>query len=152
MSGENEITVRLAYREDIPMMYEIEKRSFTTPWSYDAFEENFMNSYSVYVLAEYENEVIGFGGMQVLLGEAHIMNIAVAKDYRRKGSAQKILTLMKYEALKRSAEAMFLEVRVSNEPAKALYEKNGFERIALRKKYYSDTGEDAIVMMLRLQI
>ncbi len=143
----SEITVRLAYKEDLKAMHRVEMSSFSMPWSFDAFVENFYNVFSVYVLAEDENgEVVGFGGMQSIFEEAHIMNIAVLKEFRRRGIAEKMLSLMKTEAKARKAEKMFLEVRAGNTPAKELYRKHGFNEIAVRKGYYSDNGEDALIM------
>lgn len=146
----DEVTVRLAYKEDIRGMYAIEKSSFATPWSIDAFAENFFNNCSIYVLAEYEGRIIGFGGMQVILDEAHVMNVAVHGSKRRLGAATKMMELMFITAEKRGAKEMFLEVRSSNEPAKALYEKLGFKKLGVRKKYYSDNGEDAVIMKKKL--
>ncbi len=145
------INVRLAYKEDLAAMHAVEMSSFSMPWSYDAFVENFYNIFSVYVLAETENgEVVGFGGMQSIFEEAHIMNVAVDKNYRRMGIADKMLALMKDEARARKAEKMFLEVRIGNTPAKELYRKNGFKEMAVRKGYYSDNGEDAVIMVAEI--
>ncbi len=143
-------STRLAFKEDIHGMHAVEKSSFRTPWSYEAFEENFFNLYSVYVLAETEDKIIGFGGMQVIFDEAHVMNVAVLSDFRRQGVADSMLKLMQKEAKERGASIMFLEVRSSNAPARALYEKNGFTAAGVRKKYYSDNGEDAIIMTCAL--
>lgn len=145
-----DISVRLAYKEDIAAMYNVEKTSFPCPWSYDSFAENFYNLYSIYVLAENSDGVIGFGGMQVIFDEAHIMNVAVLKNYRRNGAASQMLELMMNEAKSRGAEKIFLEVRKSNLPAQALYRKHGFNMLAIREKYYSDNNEDAIIMAAEL--
>lgn len=142
----DEIVARLAYKEDIRGMYAIEKSSFNMPWSYDAFAENFYNNYSVYVLTECEEEIIGFGGMQVIFDEAHIMNVAVKKSKRRLGAATKMMELLISEARNRSVKSVFLEVRSGNDSAKNLYARQGFVPIAIRKQYYSDNNEDAIIM------
>lgn len=142
-----DINIRPAYREDIGGMYAVEKTSFATPWSYESFAENFYNAFSVYVLAETaEGEVVGFGGMQIIFEEAHIMNVAVKKEFRRKGIADGIIAFMKAYAKEKSVEHMLLEVRESNFPAQELYKKQGFSALTVRKKYYSDTNEDAIIM------
>ena len=146
----SDIVTRLAYKEDLKGMYEVERTSFGSPWSYDSFAENFYNPFSIYVLAQAEEDVLGFGGMQVIFEEAHVMNIAVLSAHRRKGIAGKILELMVQEAKQRGATIMFLEVRASNTPAKALYKKYGFVEMGIRRKYYSDNGEDAIIMTLEL--
>ena len=146
----SEIVTRLAYKEDLLGMYEVERTSFGSPWSYQSFAENFYNPFSIYVLAEEEESVLGFGGMQVIFDEAHVMNIAVLSEHRRRGIAGGILELMISEAKQRGAKIMFLEVRVSNAPARALYEKYGFVQMGIRKKYYSDNGEDAVIMTLEI--
>lgn len=143
--------VRLAYKEDLKGMYNVENLSFVNSWSYEAFKENFFNLFSIYVLAENENgDIVGFGGMQVIFEEAHIMNVAVLEQYRRKGIAGSLLELMMLQARERDAQTMFLEVRESNIPAQTLYKKYGFTEITIRKNYYSDNGENAIIMVAEL--
>ncbi|MBP3348706.1 MAG: ribosomal protein S18-alanine N-acetyltransferase [Clostridia bacterium] len=143
-------SVRLAYREDLKAMHRVESECFAAPWSYEAFEENFYNPFSIYTLAESDDEVVGFGGMQVIFDEAHIMNIAVLPSHRRQGLASDLLKLMIDEARARKAVIMFLEVRASNVPAQTLYKKFGFEPMGVRKQYYSDNNEDAVIMTLNL--
>ena len=143
--------IRLAYKEDLRSMYSVEKTSFAYPWSYDSFAENFYNAFSVYVLAENEYDgVVGFGGMQIIFDEAHIMNIAVKNDFRRKGIADGMLCFMMSYAKEKGAAKMFLEVRRGNLPAQALYLKHGFNVLTVRKNYYSDNGEDSIIMTAEL--
>lgn len=146
----DEITARLAYKQDLSGMYAIEKSSFPCPWSYAAFAENFYQESSVYILAENSSGIIGFGGMQIILDEAHIMNVAVTSNFRRMGAADKIIELMQSEAKKRGVAAMFLEVRMGNIAAQALYKKHGFSVMGVRKHYYSDNNEDAIIMIAKL--
>lgn len=147
----SEFNVRLAYKEDLKGMHNVESLSFAVPWSFEAFKENFFNLFSIYVLAETKDgTVVAFGGMQVVFEEAHVMNIAVLEEYRRKGIAGKLLELMMQEASKRDAQSMFLEVRQSNIPARNLYQKYGFTPVSVRKRYYSDNNEDAIIMAAEL--
>lgn len=147
----SDFNIRLAYKEDLKRMHNVENLSFPNPWSYESFKKNFFNPFSIYVLAEDENgEVVGFGGMQVIFEEAHIMNIAVLETYRRKGIADKMLELLMSQANERDAETMFLEVRKSNIPAQMLYAKHGFIKIYVRKSYYSDNNEDAVIMTAEL--
>ncbi len=147
----SEINVRLAYKEDLKGMHNIESSSFAAPWSFEAFKENFFNLFSIYVLAETDDgTMIGFGGMQVIFEEAHVMNIAVLEEHRRKGIAGQMLKLMMQEAKKRDAQTMMLEVRQSNAPARCLYQKYGFVPVSIRKGYYSDNNEDAIIMAAEL--
>ena len=90
--------------------------------------------------------IVGFAGMWVLYDEAHITTIGVDPDHRGRGLGELLLVSLFDEAIRRSAEWVTLEVRVSNQTAQALYEKYGFTRQGLRRRYYSDNGEDAYIM------
>ncbi|MBN1485487.1 MAG: ribosomal protein S18-alanine N-acetyltransferase [Chloroflexia bacterium] len=89
--------------------------------------------------------LLGYAGLQVLLDEGHVMNLAVHPGYRRRGIGELLLLHLFKEAKKRGAERLTLEVRVSNLAAQALYEKYGFQESGRRKRYYGD-GEDALIM------
>lgn len=143
-------SIRLANKEDAWAMYQVEKNSFATPWSYDNFAENVRHGLSVYFLAEYSGQVVGFGGMLIVMEEAHIMNVAVLPNFRKKGIGRALLQAMIAEAGRRNASAMFLEARVSNQIARSLYRSAGFAEIAVRKEYYTDTREDAVIMRLEI--
>lgn len=104
-------SIRLANKEDAWAMYQVEKNSFATPWSYDSFAENVRHGLSVYFLAEYSGQVVGFGGMLIVMEEAHIMNVAVLPNFRKKGIGRALLQAMIAEAGRRNASAMFLEAR-----------------------------------------
>lgn len=90
--------------------------------------------------------IIGFAGMWILLDEAHVTTIGVLPQYRGRGLGEMLLLDLFDEAMRRGAEWVTLEVRVSNEPAQALYTKYGFTRQGVRRRYYSDNGEDAYIM------
>lgn len=90
--------------------------------------------------------IVGIAGFWVMVDEAHITTIAVRKDYRRQGIGERLLISIIDMAAQMNAKVVTLEVRVSNAPAQALYEKYGFQRIGLRRAYYSDNGEDALLM------
>lgn len=90
--------------------------------------------------------IIGFAGMWILLDEAHVTTIGVTPEYRGHGLGELLLIDLFEEALRRGAEWMTLEVRVSNDTAQALYQKYGFTRQGVRRRYYSDNGEDAYIM------
>lgn len=90
--------------------------------------------------------IVGFAGMWILFDEAHITTIGVHPDYRGLGLGEYLIVELFVEAMKRGAEMMTLEVRVSNDSAQALYQKYGFTRQGLRRRYYSDNGEDAYIM------
>lgn len=92
------------------------------------------------------DQVVGFGGMWVLYDEAHVTTIGVAPSHRGRGLGELLLVDLFERAWERNAEWLTLEVRVSNDSAQALYHKYGFSRQGVRRRYYSDNGEDAYIM------
>lgn len=135
---------------DIDQVVEIEKQSFPTPWSTFAFTcEILDNNFANYLVLTPENDrscIIGYGGMWIILDESHVTNIAISPSYRGKGLGEYLLRQMIVTALAKGAEKMTLEVRVSNTNAQKLYKRLGFEAAGIRKGYYVDNNEDAIIM------
>ncbi|HEY8346420.1 MAG TPA: ribosomal protein S18-alanine N-acetyltransferase [Symbiobacteriaceae bacterium] len=133
---------------DLDGVMEVERLSFLTPWSRRDFLVELMQPFAVYIVARRGEQVVGYGGMHVIADQAHVTNIAVHPDHRGQGLGERIMRRLIELAAERGAERMTLEVRVSNTPARNLYEKLGFVTApgAVRKGYYTDTGEDAIVM------
>ncbi len=126
---------------------EIENQSFPTPWSKTAFyHEIAANDFAYYIVAMAGNKVAGYAGMWVILDEGHITTLAVHPDFRGQGIGTRLLNELIAEAGRRRCEKMTLEVRPSNDQALKLYEKNGFVSYGVRPGYYSDTGEDAVIM------
>ncbi|MEG6586831.1 ribosomal protein S18-alanine N-acetyltransferase [Dendrosporobacter sp. 1207_IL3150] len=142
----NEIIIRPMLAEDIEDVLAVEVLSFSTPWSQDAFESEITNKLAYYLVLEDNRQVIGYAGMWLILDEAHITNIAIIPQYRRSGLGEKLLLEMIQKAKLHGAASMTLEVRVSNNAAQCLYEKLGFEKRGIRKQYYTDTKEDALIM------
>ncbi|MDR5694341.1 MAG: ribosomal protein S18-alanine N-acetyltransferase [Armatimonadota bacterium] len=133
--------------EHLPRVLEIERVSFPTPWPQDAYLQEIRgNRLASYIVAKVEEEVVGYAGMWVILDEAHITTIAVDPRYRRQSIGERLLLALIEEAIRRGARWMTLEVRKSNTAAQALYRKYGFRDIGVRRGYYSDNREDAIVM------
>ncbi len=133
--------------EHLDQVLEIEKASFPTPWSRDAFKgEILQNDFAHYIVAVYDSAVIGYGGMWIILDEAHITNVAVRPDLRGKSIGKVLMLEIIRQAVVRGANSMTLEVRPSNKAARKLYHGLGFIERGLRKRYYSDTNEDAIIM------
>ncbi len=122
--------------KDIPQVVDIEQRSFNFPKPEAVFREDEHK----YLLAKDENKVVGYIGIEKILDEVHIINMAVDPDYRQQGIGKRLM-----QHVLNDEEVFFLEVRVSNENAKKIYEKYGFKVINIRKGYYAD-GEDAFVM------
>lgn len=143
--------VRLMTAEDIESVYEIELKSFETPWTLEAFnKEIHENELSVYHVLELNESVIGYGGMWKIVDELHVTNFAVLPDYRGKGYAHLLMDAMEDYGVIHGFKYMTLEVRRSNAVAIALYEKHGFVGAGYRPQYYVDSGEDALVMWREL--
>ncbi|MEQ4484227.1 ribosomal protein S18-alanine N-acetyltransferase [Cohnella silvisoli] len=138
---------RLMNLNDISTIVDIERESFTAPWSEEAFRNELtQNLFAKYMIMELEDTIVGYGGMWLIIDEAHITNIAIREKYRGLGYGKKLLHEMMRTALWLGAQRMTLEVRVSNERAQALYRKMGFYPSGVRPAYYSDNLEDALIM------
>lgn len=134
---------------DLDDVMEIEHASFSLPWSRWMFERELMDrKHSQFFVARSGDEIAGYIGFWLVLEEVHIVTIAVRSDYRRRGIGSILMLEALNEALRLGAERATLEVRVTNLPAQDLYKKLGFITVAIRKRFYSDTGEDAYVMWL----
>ncbi|MFZ5354317.1 MAG: tRNA (adenosine(37)-N6)-threonylcarbamoyltransferase complex dimerization subunit type 1 TsaB [Bacillota bacterium] len=145
------ILIRNMTSEDIVPVHEIEVLSFKTPWSKEAFtEEIHKNNLAKYVVAQIDDRVVGYGGMWQILDEGHITNIAVHPDYRKHKIGEKIVQALIQKAKDLNINRLTLEVRASNDAAIGLYRKLGFTDCGIRKGYYYDTGEDAIIMWKEL--
>ena len=123
--------------DDIAKVVEIEKVSFSAPKD----EVIFRDDQNKYLVARENDEIVGYIGVENISGETHIINMAAKDRFRKKGIGIKLV-----EAVLNDRDVFFLEVRASNAPAQNLYEKFGFKKVGLRKKYYADNGEDACVM------
>ena len=133
--------------EHIDQVVKIEEAVFPAPWSRRAFTyEVLHNSLARYVVALHGEKVVGYTGVWIILEEAHITNVAVHPDFRREGLGRALMLEMMRVAIYSGASRMTLEVRPSNTAARSLYESLGFCERGLRRRYYTDTGEDAIIM------
>lgn len=131
----------------MPEVIRIERESFSSPWSIQAFTyEILYNELSHYIVALLNGDVVGYGGMWVIMDEAHITNIAVDPNFRGQKIGYQLMKQLINKAIELGAVKMTLEVRPSNIPARKLYHKLGFEERGIRKNYYSDINEDAIIM------
>jgi ribosomal-protein-alanine N-acetyltransferase len=132
---------------DIAAVHEIERLSFQTPWPVYAFEQELSsNRLARYVVARSGQRVVGFGGLWLMVDEAHVTTFGVHPDWRRMGVGRRMLVALLDLAVQLSANRVTLEVRVSNEAAQRLYAELGFEVAGRRVAYYTDDGEDALVM------
>ncbi|TCZ76387.1 ribosomal-protein-alanine N-acetyltransferase [Paenibacillus albiflavus] len=145
--GNRSLEFRLMTIEDIPHIVNIERESFTTPWSATAFMNELTNNhFAKYMVMECDNEIAGYGGMWIIMDEAHVTNIAITGKFRGKKLGTRLLSEMQRTAAFLGAIRMTLEVRKSNDIAQNLYKKLGFSIVGVRPKYYTDNNEDALIM------
>ena len=143
----SECVIRRMVENDVDAVAAVEAATFPTPWSRDAFASEMRNVAARYLVAEVDGRVVGFAGAWIILDEAHVTNIAVLKEHRGHGFGRMLTAgLMQYLA-NLGAAYVTLEVRRSNEVAQRLYESLGFQRLGVRKRYYEDNGEDALIMV-----
>jgi [ribosomal protein S18]-alanine N-acetyltransferase len=148
---ESTCSFRLMKEEDIDQILVIEHESFTLPWSREAFyNELTLNQFAVYVVIEVDDQIVGYCGVWIIVDEAHITNIAILPEYRGKKLGGALMKRVMEIAKQQGAKTMTLEVRVSNEVAQSMYRKFGFQGGAIRKNYYTDNHEDALVMWVNL--
>ena len=140
------VNIRLLTSEDIPFVAEIEQLCFSEPWSENALQLLLQGKNAGFV-AEIDGFVAAYGGMLTVLDEGQITNVAVDPMYRRKGFGREIVCALIEYAEKNGIVSISLEVRESNEAAIALYESFGFCRRGLRKNFYREPTETAIVMV-----
>lgn len=141
------LPMRRAHVRDV---LEIERAVYPRPWSAALFfSELAQPKTRHYVIAVLDDKVIGYGGVMVHADEAHITNVAVEPDIQHRGVGRALMVNLMRTARERDANTVALEVRVSNWPAQRLYAWFGFRPIGVRKNYYAESGEDALVMMAR---
>lgn len=131
---------------DLKAILAIEERCFPDPWSEGIFRSALGDGLCFWLVAEMDGRPVGYAGMQSVLDEGYIDNVAVDPDFRRQGVASALLEGMVGEARRRSLRFLSLEVRAGNEGAIALYASFGFETLGRRKGYYLKPPEDALIM------
>ena len=145
----SDLVIREMTEDDLPGILEIERISFSTPWSEYSFLNELYKKYAISRTAVFEQNIVGYICTNYVLHEAHILNLAVHPDFRR----QKIATVLMDEALrelkKKGCVFIYLEVRASNTGAIKFYESFEFKVADIRKKYYINPTEDALLMMGR---
>ena len=132
---------------DVPDVHRIERASFSVPWPDDAYRAELTgNRLAAYLVARADGAVVGYGGIWMMVDEAHITTFAIEPSWRRQRLGETLLVALLDLAIARRAREATLEVRLSNVPARRLYEKYGFLPVGVRPRYYSDNGEDALIM------
>jgi ribosomal-protein-alanine N-acetyltransferase len=133
--------------EDLPAVQAIEQASFTTPWPPHAYRSELeTNRLARYLVVRAGDEIVGYGGIWLMVDEAHITTFAIHPAWRRRRLGERLLLALLDVAQERHAREATLEVRLSNLGARRLYEKYGFRPVGLRPNYYSDDREDALIM------
>lgn len=145
------INIRLMNENDVDDILEIEKKSFSTPWSKEAFEMEMENKLAKYVVIEVDGKIIGYGGIWLILDEGHITNVAIDPYFRGKGYSNHLVKGIIDLCLTNNIDRMTLEVRKSNVVAQNLYKKYGFEECGIRPGYYADNKEDAVIMWCNIK-
>ena len=136
-------------RRHLRRVLAIEARVYPRPWSASLFlSELAQRATRSYIVAKHEGEVVGYSGMMFTGTEAHVTNIAVDPDFHGRKVGSRLLLRLLTEAIARGARTLSLEVRVSNLPAQTMYGKFGFSVVGVRKGYYIETKEDALVMVV----
>lgn len=145
----SDIIIRKAATEDVHAIAEIEKASIPQPWSEAAFAEALTQEKAVTLVAEADGEIAGFITGVFLFDNADIYSVATAEQHRKKGIGGKLLQAF-FDTLPSEIETVGLEVRESNSAAISLYEKSGFERVGLRKNFYEQPRENAVLYTKQL--
>ena len=133
---------------DVRQVHEIEEQAFSKPWSFESFlAELESNRCARYLVAERKGEIVAYAGAWLVLEEGHITNVAVRACERGKGIGKAIVKALMQYAANLGIRYMTLEVRKSNVAAQSLYRSLGFLEVGLRKRYYEDNDEDALLMV-----
>jgi len=142
--------IRNMQEDDIPAILKIEQVSFATPWPGQSFIEEIRRKYAFSKVAVFEGKVIGYACADYAHHESRILKLAVHQDFRRRGVGTMLMNEMTAELKNKGCVFMYLKVRASNRGAQRFYELFGFKTETVRKKYYDDPAEEALLMMGRI--
>lgn len=142
----SQITFRAMAPEDADAVEIVEKACFKIPWSRESFWKEASNENTLYLLAMDGERVIGYMGCWLSYDEAQVTNVAILPEYRNRGIGTKLFATAIEAVKEKGVTAMTLEVRPTNTPALAIYERYGFKVAGRRPHYYQDDGEDALIM------
>ncbi|MBQ2785646.1 MAG: ribosomal protein S18-alanine N-acetyltransferase [Oscillospiraceae bacterium] len=130
----------------VAQVAELERMCFSTPWSEKSIATELQNDLALWMVALHDDTVVGYVGSQTVCGETDMMNVAVHPDWRRRGIGEILVEQLIVELKRRCSSSLSLEVRSSNAPAIALYEKLGFCQVGRRPNYYRNPKEDALIL------
>ncbi len=147
----SDVVIRPMRREDLPRVMEIERASYTAPWPEASFRGLLSRTDASIHIAENEGRIVGYAACWAVMEQGELGNIAVAPGQRGRGIAKRLMDAVIEDMRERGVRELFLEVRVTNDVARHLYERYGFEEIGCRPDYYTAPVEDAIVMRKRLE-
>jgi len=143
------VILRPMEEQDVDGVVKISDLSFPSPWSKTSYLQEIRNPVSKYIVAVLDNKIVGFVGTWIVLDESHITNVAVHPDFRKLNIGSLLInSLINICKCEYNCKYLDLEVRRSNIPAQKLYFKYGFKEIGIRKGYYSDNKEDALLLKL----
>ncbi|WP_404451220.1 ribosomal protein S18-alanine N-acetyltransferase [Virgibacillus necropolis] len=146
-----DLVIRPMELTDIGAVVEVEKASFATPWTEDIFyQEVVVNQFAHYFVVEVDGVIVGYAGLWIVIDDAQITNIAIMPSYRGYKLGEKLFQFTMQQAIHLGSNRLSLEVRVSNIIAQRMYRKFGLVPGGLRKSYYTDNKEDALVMWVNL--
>ncbi|MFN8622263.1 MAG: ribosomal protein S18-alanine N-acetyltransferase [Chloroflexota bacterium] len=132
---------------DIPAVHDIERASFPVPWPANAFRQELeTNKLARYLVVRAGERTVAYGGIWLMVDEAHVTTFAVLPSWRRRGVGARLMLALMELAADVGARELTLEVRLSNIAARTLYQRFGFRPVGVRPRYYSDNGEDALIM------
>ena len=144
MASAPSISFRPMASDDIPIVLDIERRTYPQPWSEGVFRDELSQENRVYLVAEAEGGMIGFAGLLLVEDDAHVTTLAVESTARQRGIGTRLMLELIAAGLERGARNLTLEVRATNEGAQRLYSRFGMAAVGVRKHYYRD--DDAVIM------
>ena len=148
----NSVSVREMVQADVEGVAQIEREAFSQPWSEQGFLDALKQKNAVFLIAECEGQLVGYCGLYYAADEGEITNVAVKESFRRRNIADKIISEIVKTARQKKIAAIYLEVRESNVPARRLYEKHGFISSGIRKNFYRNPQEHAVVMICQPEV
>lgn len=152
MEEKKDILIRSMEIEDLEQVCNIENQIFSKPWTREGFLSSLSDSNNIYLVVQRNDEIVGYCGLWGVVGEGQINNVAVKSLFRGQGIGQCMLTKLLQEGKKNSLTSFTLEVRESNAVAIGLYERLGFQSVGIRKNFYEEPREGAVIMWLENSI